>query len=177
MAQINQRKRMDVLRLIEKKFEVNMLDRLNELTVKFHGPIDTPYENGVWRVLVRLPNNYPFTPPRIAFLNKIYHPNIAERSGIVCLNVINHEWSALYDLNMIFETFLPQLLVYPNSLDPLNACAAALLLSKSSKYNSKVIQYVRSYATENEMSTQSASDTSSLSDPEEVADVSSKSDE
>jgi len=71
------------------------------------------------------------------------------RSGTVCLDVINQTWSPMYDLINIFETFLPQLLLYPNPTDPLNGDAARLLLKDSDKYNEKVKEYVKFYAMEN----------------------------
>jgi len=55
----------------------------------------------------------------------------------------------MYDLVNIFETFLPQLLLYPNPTDPLNGDAARLLLKDSEKYNEKVKEYIKLYASEN----------------------------
>ena len=42
------------------------------------------------------------------------------------------------DLLNVFETFLPQLLLYPNPTDPLNGEAAALLMREPEAYNAKV---------------------------------------
>ena len=61
-----------------------------------------------------------------------------DRSGSVCLDVINQTWSPMYDMINIFEVFLPQLLRYPNPSDPLNGEAAALLLRDATTYEAKV---------------------------------------
>ena len=71
-------------------------------------------------------------------MSRIFHPNIDEMSGSVCLDVINQTWSPMYDLINVFEVFLPQLLRYPNPLDPLNGEAAALLMRDPSAYESRV---------------------------------------
>ena len=67
----------------------------------------------------------------------------------MCLDVINQTWSPMYDLINIFDTFIPQLLLYPNPTDPLNTEAAKLYLKDYDKYKDKVLEYVNKYAKEN----------------------------
>ena len=69
-----------------------------------------------------------------------------EVAGSVCLDVINQTWSPMFDLLNVFETFLPQLLLYPNPADPLNGEAAALLMREPAAYAARVREYVRRYA-------------------------------
>ncbi|KAI8626416.1 ubiquitin-conjugating enzyme/RWD-like protein [Xylariaceae sp. FL1651] len=117
-----------------------------EFYVRFKGPPETPFENGIWKVHVELPDQYPYKSPSIGFVNRIFHPNIDELSGSVCLDVINQTWSPMFDMINIFEVFLPQLLRYPNPADPLNGEAAALLMREPKSYDAKVKEYVQKYA-------------------------------
>ncbi|KAL9113851.1 MAG: hypothetical protein Q9227_001985 [Pyrenula ochraceoflavens] len=52
----------------------------------------------------------------------------------------------MFDMINIFETFLPQLLRYPNPQDPLNGEAAALMLREPNTYERKVKDYVTRHA-------------------------------
>jgi len=78
----------------------------------------------------------------------MYHPNVDEKSGSICLDVINQTWSPMFDLINIFDEFLPQLLLYPNPSDPLNSEAAKLLQSDPDKYNKKIKDYVKKFASD-----------------------------
>ncbi|KAL8932477.1 MAG: hypothetical protein Q9211_006290 [Gyalolechia sp. 1 TL-2023] len=140
-----------------------MVRRMQEFYVRFKGPNETPFEGGLWKIHVELPDQYPYKSPSIGFVNRIFHPNIDElygslrpqirscvltdqRSGSVCLDVINQTWSPMFDMINIFEVFLPQLLRYPNPTDPLNGEAAALLMRDPKTYDVKVKEYVNRYA-------------------------------
>ncbi|GAB2232165.1 hypothetical protein Droror1_Dr00011192 [Drosera rotundifolia] len=128
-------------------YKVDMVnDGMQEFYVEFHGPKESPYQGGVWRVRVELPDAYPYKSPSIGFVNKIYHPNVDEMSGSVCLDVINQTWSPMFDLVNVFEVFLPQLLLYPNPSDPLNGEAAALMMRDRPNYDQRVKEYCEKYA-------------------------------
>ncbi|KAF7292466.1 UBIQUITIN-CONJUGAT-2 domain-containing protein [Mycena chlorophos] len=158
-------------------YEVSLVnDNMQEFYVRFHGPSETPFAGGVWKIHVELPDQYPFKSPSIGFMNKIYHPNIDELSGSVCLDVINQTWSPMFDMINIFEVFLPQLLRYPNPNDPLNTDAAALLMRHPKEYDAKVKEYVQRYATK-EAADAAAGDAEEEEDAdEEMSDVGSMSD-
>eukprot|EP00127_Corallochytrium_limacisporum_P001507 Clim_evm5s62 gene=Clim_evmTU5s62 len=147
MSSPKRRIETDVMKLMMTDYEVSLVqDSMLEFYVNFHGPADTPYTGGVWKVHVEIPEQYPYKSPSIGFVNRIFHPNIDELSGSVCLDVINQTWSPMFDLLNIFETFLPQLLAYPNPTDPLNGEAAALLMREPEQYQNKVKDYVKKYA-------------------------------
>ncbi|KAH3687144.1 hypothetical protein WICPIJ_001859 [Wickerhamomyces pijperi] len=151
-------------------------DKLQEFRVKFKGPKDTPFEGGTWKIHVELPDQYPYKSPSIGFENKIYHPNIDETSGSVCLDVINQTWSPMFDISNIFDTFLPQLLTYPNPSDPLNGDAASLMNLDKTAYENKIREYVKKYANDPnvKISDEDEADEDADDDEdEELSDVSS----
>ncbi|KAB8249744.1 ubiquitin-conjugating enzyme/RWD-like protein [Aspergillus flavus] len=167
MSSPKRRIETDVSRLarIRIDYEVTLVNdnSKQEFYVRFKGPeesryLDTqapmsftysdtaPFSGGHWKIHVELPDQYPYKSPSIGFVNRIFHPNIDELSGSVCLDVINQTWSPMYDMINIFEVFLPQLLRYPNPSDPLNGEAAAMLMREPKSYEAKVKEYVAKYA-------------------------------
>ncbi|KIX05777.1 ubiquitin-conjugating enzyme E2 8 [Rhinocladiella mackenziei CBS 650.93] len=148
MSSPKRRIETDVMKLMMSDYEVTLVnDNMQEFYVIFKGPSETPFAEGKWKVHVELPDQYPYKSPSIGFVNKIFHPNIDEGSGSVCLDVINQTWSPMFDMINIFEVFLPQLLRYPNPTDPLNGEAAALLMREPRSYDARVKEYINQYAT------------------------------
>ncbi|ESQ46814.1 hypothetical protein EUTSA_v10027948mg [Eutrema salsugineum] len=139
MSSPSKRREMDMMKLMMSDYKVETInDGMQEFFVEFNGPKDSLYQGGVWKIRVELPDAYPYKSPSVGFITKIYHPNVDELSGSVCLDVINQTWSPMFDLVNVFETFLPQLLLYPNPSDPLNGEAAALMMRDRPAYEQRV---------------------------------------
>ncbi|KAK7265712.1 hypothetical protein RJT34_33335 [Clitoria ternatea] len=168
MSSPSKRREMDVMKLMMSDYTVETInDGLNEFNVEFHGPKESLYEGGVWKIRVELPDAYPYKSPSIGFVNKIFHPNVDELSGSVCLDVINQSWSPMFDLLNVFEVFLPQLLLYPNASDPLNGDAASLMMKDKKLYDQKVKEYCERYAKKENISN---SITGEESDEEDISE-------
>ena len=58
---------------------------LRHLKGTIPGPQGTPYEGGVFEIDIVLPKQYPFEPPKMKYLTKIWHPNISSQTGAICL--------------------------------------------------------------------------------------------
>ena len=113
------------------KYEFENIDELKSLNIfaqpddenmyKWTGyinkPKDTPYENGYFKLSIEFPNNYPFSPPAINFITKIYHCNVNSAGGI-CLDILKDQWSPALTLNKILLSIL-SLIHDPNPNDPL----------------------------------------------------------
>ncbi|EIJ89097.1 ubiquitin-conjugating enzyme E2 H [Nematocida parisii] len=147
------RLRTEVKKLLKKNYPVEYEDSSagSSFYVIIKGPPGTPFSQGKYKIRIFLPKDFPFKSPSIGFVTKVFHPNIDESSGSVCLDVLNQVWSPLYDVLNIIETFLPQLLAYPNPDDPLNIEAGKLYRENIEAYEKKVCEYVNQYAKEDDL--------------------------
>jgi ubiquitin-conjugating enzyme (huntingtin interacting protein 2) len=58
---------------------------LRHLLGTIKGPEGTVYDGGVFEIDIVIPASYPFQPPQMKFLTKIWHPNISSQTGAICL--------------------------------------------------------------------------------------------
>jgi ubiquitin-protein ligase len=107
---------------------------------KLNGPVDCVYEGKSWEVEIKMGKEYPFKAPEIRFIDPIFHPNISAKTGTICLDVIKSKWTPIFNLSLVIETLLPQLLQYPNPESALNTLASSLMQTDLEAYNLKVHQ-------------------------------------
>ena len=92
---------------------------LLQWTALIKGPIDTPYEGGIFKLSIRCDSDYPLSPPTITFDTKVFHPNVHFSKGDVCLDILKKEWSPAWGLQAACRAVLA-LLSDPDAESPLN---------------------------------------------------------
>ncbi|KAF7257533.1 hypothetical protein EG68_04260 [Paragonimus skrjabini miyazakii] len=70
------------------KINLSAVENMFEWDVSIFGPPMTLYEGGYFKARLCFPNDYPYSPPTVQFLTKMFHPNIYE-SGEVCISILH----------------------------------------------------------------------------------------
>ncbi|KAF8923204.1 E2 SUMO-conjugating protein ubc9, partial [Haplosporangium bisporale] len=82
------------------------------------GKPNTPWENGVYKLTLTFPDDYPSKPPKCKFVPPLFHPNVYP-SGTVCLSILNEEegWKPAITIKQILLG-IQDLLNDPNPESP-----------------------------------------------------------
>lgn len=86
------------------------LDDLTQLIVLLTGSQGTPYSQGLWRLHLKIPDDYPKSPPKASFRTRIWHPNVEESTGSVCVDTLKKDWESkltLRDILIVSGTIQP----------------------------------------------------------------------
>uniref|UniRef100_A0A1I8ETH8 GDP-4-keto-6-deoxy-D-mannose-3,5-epimerase-4-reductase n=2 Tax=Wuchereria bancrofti TaxID=6293 RepID=A0A1I8ETH8_WUCBA len=110
-------------------------------------PDKEPYNKGAFKVAIDFPVEYPFKPPKITFLTKIYHPNVDEK-GQVCLPIISPDnWKPATKTEQVMNALLG-LITEPEPDHPLRADLAEEFTKDRKKFNKTAEDYTKKYAFE-----------------------------
>jgi len=116
-------------------------ENLFEWEIQIFGPINSPYDGGLFTLYFKFTNDYPFKPPYVKFKTNIYHPNIAITDGKICVDILNEKWSPANTIDSIIMSII-SLLNDPNPSSPLNAEAADLYVKNIKEYRKKVRKFM-----------------------------------
>ncbi|XP_054646366.1 ubiquitin-conjugating enzyme E2 T isoform X1 [Dunckerocampus dactyliophorus] len=98
-------------------------ERIDDLRAQIIGGAGTPYEGGIFSLEVKVPERYPFEPPKMRFTTPIYHPNI-DCSGRICHDALKlppkGAWKPSLNISTVL-TSIQLLMAEPNPDDPLMA--------------------------------------------------------
>lgn len=136
------------------------------------GPEDTPYEGGVFIAELVFPKDYPLMPPKMKFVNDIWHPNglscgpqrvvkavadlfVVYANGEVCISILhppgedpNHyeqaseRWSPIQSVEKILISVM-SMIAEPNDESPANVDAARMWRERRPEFEKRVKADVR----------------------------------
>lgn len=108
------------------------------------GPNDSPYSGGVFNLAIQFPTDYPFKPPHVQFLTKIYHPNI-NAAGLICLDILKQQWSPALTISKVLLS-ITSLLTDPNPDDPFVPEIAHIYKADRARYEQEARAFTQRYA-------------------------------
>lgn len=120
-------------------FCVKLADDDNMFTweVAIFGPPRTLYEGGYFKARLTFPEDYPYSPPAVKFLSKVWHPNVYE-NGDLCISILHppvddpqsgempcERWNPTQSVRTILLSVI-SLLNEPNTSSPANVDASVM---------------------------------------------------
>lgn len=123
--------------------------RLFQLNIIFMSIEDTPFYGRVFKCKLVIDGEFPNKPPKGYFLTKIFHPNVAQPSGDICVNTLKRDWNpAKWSLSHIFQ-IIRCLLIVPFPESALNEEAGRLFMESYEEYFSQAKLYADIHAKPN----------------------------
>ncbi|KAI8430423.1 hypothetical protein MSG28_000700 [Choristoneura fumiferana] len=116
-----------------------------ELNGSIAGPHETPYEGGTFHLEIKVPETYPFNPPKIRFITKIWHPNVSSVTGAICLDILEDQWTAALTLRTVLLS-IQVLLSAAEPNDPQDAVVAKQYIDNPHLFNVTARHWTNIYA-------------------------------
>lgn len=124
-------------------------DSVHTWHITLQPPPATTFYPGRFGILLTLPTDYPFKPPVVKFVTRLYHPNVTNDSlGNVCLGILKAEnWKPSTKISSVLEA-IRNLLIEPQPDDPLEERIADEYRNDRATWEQKAKAQVAKYALE-----------------------------
>ena len=105
----------------------------------------TPFSLGTYQIGITIPSGYPFEPPKMKFLTKVWHPNISSQTGAICLDILKDQWSPALTIKTALLS-LQALLCAPEPDDPQDAQVAQMYQRDPEQFKQTATFWTETYA-------------------------------
>ena len=161
----NKFQRLNFLRLFrELKLNDNILnykivfkpDDFSNWEAIIFGPENTPYQNGKFHVKININKGYPFEPPKLYFLSKIFHPFFKGNNSKICSCIINEisndNWSPAFSIPKLIDKIYsllknPEIETLPDC-NNYNIECVKIMKENPEKYKEIAAKWTKDYASE-----------------------------
>ena len=113
--------------------------------IHIDGPEGTPFIGGRFTVNLDFTDNYPFKPPKIKFITKIYHPGVKTDTGEICTQAIEQNWVPTLNAKFVIEAILT-VLKTPNAENAQEMSIASQWQSNRQAWEATAAEWVQQYA-------------------------------
>ena len=102
------------------------------------GKEDTDWANGVYKVIMEFPEEYPSKPPKCKFVPPLYHPNVYP-TGTICLSILDEDkgWKPAITIKQLLLG-IQDLLTNPNPNSPAQSAAYECFVKFPEEYKKKI---------------------------------------
>jgi len=125
--------------------EINPLDEASLLDwdVTMLGPVETPWEGGIFKLLIRFSPQFNDKPPEVNFFTIPFHPNVDMLNGRPCIDFLDDVtlWKPDYSMSYVLLT-IQNMLASPNTEIAVNTEACNALELTPAMYRQMVFDCV-----------------------------------
>ncbi|KAK0100189.1 Ubiquitin-conjugating enzyme E2 L3 [Cadophora gregata] len=129
--------------------KVSLADEANVHTwnIIMDGPEGSPYAGGKFHLLLTLPHEYPFKPPKISFKTRIWHPNVTfDEHGSMCIGILKADaWKPSSKIMSVL-TATQQLMMEPVPDDAVEQSAAQKFKEDRKTFDKEAREWTKKYA-------------------------------